>query len=182
MKKALLIAGLLVLAITLIGGAGSVYAQAPTPETPEAPYYGPGGRGMRGAAGMGGAYASVDGEYGPMHEVMISSMAEALGLDAADLEARLEAGETMYAIAASLGFSSEEISELLGDAREQAIQQAVADGLLTAEQAEWMLSRMQGMGAGGYGFASGNCDGTGQPVGRGMGSQRGHGAGMRGGN
>jgi hypothetical protein len=68
-------------------------------------------------------------------------------------------------------------------AREQAIQQAVADGLLTAEQADWMLSRMQGMRAGGYGFASGNCDTTGQPFEqRGMGSQRGHGAGMRGGN
>lgn len=179
MKKSLLIAGLLALIALTFGFVSTGFAQSTTPATPEGtgPYYGQGGRGMRGSGFMSGGFYNGDGEHGPLHEAILSSMSEALGIDAAALEERLENGETMYAIAESLGFAPEEFQALMLEARQQAFEQAVADGILSPEQAEWMQSRMQGQGAAGYGPASGNCDGSGQNITGGMGRR----GGMRGG-
>lgn len=183
MKKNLLIFGFVFLAVVALGFAGSVYAQTPIPSNPEetTPNYGQGRGQMRGQGWMAGGMYSADGENGPMHEVIIASMAEALGIDAQTPEERLENGETMNTIAADLGFSPEDFQARMLEARQQALEQAVAAGLITAEQAEWMQSRMQGSGAGGFGPASGNCDGTGESVGDGLGSRHGRGGGMRGG-
>ncbi len=99
---------------------------------------------------------------GPLHTYMINAFAQALNITPADFEARRDAGQTAYQIAQSLGFSADQIPALLSNARTQALNAAVADGVITQQQADWMKSRAVGMG-------SGICDGTGRQAGMGMG-------------
>jgi len=148
--------GLAVLVVAVLGVAlsatGLVYAQTPTPQAPLAT--GGSGYGMHMSGGaqrarMGFTF-QADGEEGVLHEAMITIFAEKLGIPVADLNARLAAGETMSAIALSTGMTIEEFRTLMIDARSQALDQAVATGTLTREQAEWMKTRGAGqmMGAG----------------------------------
>ncbi|HKZ69557.1 MAG TPA: hypothetical protein VJL59_09690 [Anaerolineales bacterium] len=165
-KKLIVTVGLLVVVIAL-ATAGVVAAQTPVPPTPT-PYgsgYGNGygygmmggnGRGMMGGQygyGMMGGYA--DGAYGPMHGSMFDALAKGLGITREELDQRVAAGETPAQIAASLGFSQTDFFKLMTDARSVALDDAVAKGNLTQEQANWMRSRMGGRG--GYGGYGGNC-------------------------
>jgi hypothetical protein len=188
MKKTFIVVALVGLMAVAFAAAGSAYAQGGPPEvTPPAGQDGtqPGaGWGMYGrqagsAGQMPGRYGMLAGDEGPLHEAMISAVAEAIGLDPATVEARLEAGETLSAIAVSQGFSVEEFQSIWLAARETTLQQAVAEGTLSQEQADWMLDRMESMGAGGYGPGYGNCMG-GTPLLNGTGLQRGQGRGRGG--
>jgi uncharacterized protein YidB (DUF937 family) len=148
MNKILLgIAVVAVLAVAF-GSAGYVYAQSPTPGTPDSGYgYGMGGgRGGRGGGMMGGRAAGA--EEGILHDAMVAAFAEKLDMTAADLEARLDAGETMAQVADSKGISSADFITMMTEARAQAVDQAVKDGTLTQEQADWMKQRGAGMGNG----------------------------------
>ena len=180
MKKFLLVVVGFMVAVFVFGVAGFAYAQSQTPPTPEYPY-GPGmmsdgysrgydrgyGHGMMGGYGMhalGGVKGmGWDGEYGPMHDAMIAALAEALGLTPEELEARHDAGETMWQIAESEGLSAEEIQELMLSAHDTALEDAVANGLLTEEQADWMDTHMDQMWNGEYGNSGfgGHCGGAG---------------------
>jgi hypothetical protein len=95
---------------------------------------------------LGGANTTA-GE-GILHDYMIAAYAEKLNLPAADLEARLNNGETMAQIALSEGLTFEQFRTLMVEVRTQAINQAVADGTLTQEQADWMTTRGAGRMAG----------------------------------
>jgi glycosyltransferase A (GT-A) superfamily protein (DUF2064 family) len=97
---------------------------------------------------------------------MVNAFAEAIGLTSEEVQSRLQAGETMWQIAESQGFSDEEIADLMLAAREAALAQAVSDGVITQEQADLMLERMQQMHANGFG--PGSCHGAG-PGGNGRG-------------
>ena len=152
MKKTV-VAILLVVAALAVLATGVAVAQAPQPPTPG------GGFGM--GQGMMRGFAA-DGEEGPLHEYMVNAMANALGISVSDLEARLDAGETPYQIALDLGTSADKIPTLLSDARSKALDAAVAANAITQTQADWMKSRGARMG-------QGNCGGTGQPLGAGMG-------------
>lgn len=169
-KKLIVIAGLALVALSLLSltAVGSAYAQNPTPP---APGYGPGygsgyGPGMMGGYSygsgmMGGGYGygrsmvmrgiRTSGSYGPMHDAMQDALAAGLDLTREELDARIAAGETPAQIAAAQGFSSEEFAQIFADARKAAMDKAVADGYLTQAQADRMLNRMAGRG-----FA-GNC-------------------------
>jgi hypothetical protein len=70
-----------------------------------------------------------------MHEYMEDAFAEALGISHDELEAKLDEGETMWSIAQAQGLSDDEIAQLMVDARTNALEKAVADGVLTQEQA-----------------------------------------------
>ncbi len=144
-----------------------------------------------------GGPAFARGADGFMHEEMVNWLADALGVDAAEVQARLDAGETMYDILAEAGLSQTDFYALMQDFRTQAMQQAVDNGWMTAEQYEWMLQRMNGgfggmMGRGAYGgmtdgsaygprgggwmgarggMGTGDCTGTGAPMGGAYGSQ-----------
>lgn len=83
------------------------------------------------------------GNFGPMHETMLNTLADALDLTPEELEARHDAGETFWEIAEAEGLSAEEIQELMFSAHDVALEDAVANGWLTEEQAEWMDSHMQ---------------------------------------
>ena len=146
---------LLVLAALAVFSTGAALAQAPQPVNP-----GNGG-GMGNGAGPMGPYA-VTGQEGPLHEYMVNAMAEALGISTADFEARQDAGKTANQIALDLGISADKIPSLLSAAHAKALDAAATAGVITQQQADWMKSRGAGMG-------QGNCNGTGQPVGSGMG-------------
>jgi hypothetical protein len=101
------------------------------------------GLGMFSMYGGGRGYgACADGGNGPLHTYMIAAMAEALSLTPEEVQADLDAGKTMLQIAEEHGISSEQFRDLMLQAREQAVAQAVADGLITQVQADWMLAHM----------------------------------------
>jgi hypothetical protein len=140
------VAALAVLAITGLVWGGTAYAQTQTP--PVYPY------GMMGGYGMMGA-----GNYGPMHDYMVEAFAEALNLTPEEVQSRIEAGETPWQIAQDQGLTQEQIQQLMLDAHDKSLDQAVEDGLLTQEQADWMDQHMESMWSGdGAGF--GGCHGA----------------------
>jgi hypothetical protein len=145
-----------------LGAAGVAYAQGATQGTGTG--FGPGGMGGRGSRGGIGAGNMSAGD-GILHDYMISAFAEELNIPVADLEARLEQGETMAQIAVSTGLTVDQFRTLMIESRTQAIDQAVADGTLTQEQADWMKQRGVGQmgngrgmhGAGQGQFANPDC-------------------------
>lgn len=143
MKKTILIAALVVVALGVFG-VGVVLAQGGTP-----PFAGHGPM-MQG------------GTEGPMHTFMVTEFAKKLDLNVNDINTRLDAGETMYDIAISVGVTAEEWPTVMTEVRANALDAAVKANVITQEQADWMKTRGGNMG---------NCDGTGMQGG-------GHGSGM----
>ena len=91
-----------------------------------------------------------DGLLGGFSEAFwnrFDGVAEALGLDPEQLFSRLHDGETVADVAEDLGVNLEDVRGALEDARaeqrEDAIQQALEDGRITEEQAEWMLEGIE---------------------------------------
>ena len=139
---------LMVVAVVVIalGAVGVAYAQSATQGAGTGSGSGwMGGRGSRGGMGAGNSTAGD----GILHDYMIAAYAEELNIPVADLEARLDQGETMSQIALSTGLTIDQFRTLMVEARTQAIEQAVADGTLTQEQADWMSQRGAGQMAGG---------------------------------
>jgi hypothetical protein len=151
MKKTILIVGLAVLALGVLG-VGAALAQGPTPYT---------GGGMMG--GNGGGW---------MHSYIEQALATKLGLTEKQVEDQLTAGKPMYQIALDNGIKQEAITEFMNQVHQDAFAQAVKDGVMTQEQANLMLQRMQSRG-----FGTGNC-----PMQNGQGAQFNRGAGMMNGN
>lgn len=149
MKKTILIVGLVVLALGVLG-VGAVFAQGAQP---------PVGRGSM----MGGG-------YGPMHEYVEEALADKLGITEKDVEDAFASGKTMYQIALDNGVKEADVAALLTEVHAAAFDKAVADGVLTREQADFMLQRMTANG-----FAYGNC-----PMQNGQGGQYGRGNGYGG--
>ena len=170
MKKFLTIGAVLFVAVAVLVVAGFASAQSQTPPTPDAPFYEPGMMRRNGGFGAGMMGRVGDGTSGPMHTFMVEAFADALGLAPEELEARIDAGETMYSIAESQGLSDEQFSTLMTEARTKALQAAVEYGVLSQEQADWMLQRMNQRQASGFG--SGDC-----PMHEGAGQRRGPGGG-----
>ncbi len=167
MKKTLLIVAVVGVVALVLGVAGYAYAQDDDPSSP----FGWGRFGRHGGFGHGMKGWDGDGEFGPMHETMQAAIAEALGLTVEELEAAREEGTSPWDIAQEQGLTEEEFSALMADARSAAIEQAVADGILTQEQADWMQSHWEEMQEKGFGPGSGFCDGDG-PRGGGRGPGR----------
>lgn len=170
LKKFLLVLSGFVLAVAVFGVAGFAYAQTQTPPDSEypCPYCGTNdgylqrGHGMRG----GGLemWGTTDSEYAPLHETMLAAFADILDLSIEELETRRATGETMFEIAEAQGLTAEEFSALMFEARSVALDQAVANGFITQEQADWMQSRWEQMQSEGYGLGTGTCS-DGIPVG-----------------
>jgi len=95
-----------------------------------------------------------------LEDLIHANLAVALDIEIGDLTGRIDAGETISAIALSLGFDSIEIRDMIVSARADALSQVVADGLLTQEQVDWMSSHGNRMPAANYG--EGVCDNTGE--------------------
>ncbi len=144
MNKSVILLVIVAVATLALGTVGVAYAQSPT-QTPGAGVNAMGGRGPQGGYGAG---IGISGD-GILHEYMIAAYAEALDIPVADLEARLDSGETMSQIAISTGMTLDEFRTLMVEVRTQAIDQALSDGVLTQAQADWLKLHGAGQMAGG---------------------------------
>jgi hypothetical protein len=151
MKKLIFSLGILASLAAALFYTGSVFAQSDTPPTQPTPGSGwmMGGRGMKGA-GLGS---------GILHDDMVAILADELGLSVDELNQRLADGETMVQVALSTGLTADQVTTLMTEARSAAIDQAVAEGTLTQEQADLMQTRggMMGGRGRGRGMGTGGC-------------------------
>ena len=174
-KKRLLIilpgVGLIVLLLAGLAGATFVFAQEPAP-TPSLPFgWGGGGRGFgfgRGLCGQAGLEAA----------------AEALGMTADELSTQLWGGRTLADLADEAGVDLQTVREAVDAAgqaaKRDAIEQAVEDGYLSREQADWLLEGLDSGYWGGRGFGFGHGMRGHFGFGRGMKGRFGFGRGMKG--
>jgi hypothetical protein len=153
MKKTILILSVLAVFAAALGFSVSAYAQAPTPNNPAAPASGFGSKGSRGGSRMGAAGTGI--AAGVLHDDMVASIAEKLGMTVEALNTRLNAGDTMGQIADEKGLTLSEFRTLMLEARSQAIDKAVAAGTLTQAQADRMKQTGAGVSAGGMGRGMG---------------------------
>ena len=133
MKKlfiGLLVAGLLVLGV---GAVSVAYAEDGIPP------FRPLGRG------------GPDGDPGPLHELFISEMADALGMTVDDIQSRLESGDKMSGVAAEAGYEGDAFITLMSEVNDAVIDEALAQELISEEQAERMRERGGKFGQGGRG-------------------------------
>jgi uncharacterized membrane protein len=154
-KKRLVLLGglsLIVVLVASLAGAAFVFADEPTP-TPEVPF---GCRG-RGFGLWGGSWTMFD------------TAADALGLTPEEFFAKLHDGMSLAEIAEEQGIELEDVYDAMNAARvesmKEAIAQAMEDGNLTEEQAEWLLEGLDKgflpMGRG-FGFGRGKVGGFGR--------------------
>ena len=168
-KKALLTALLLGVAILTLSVASPTFAADPTRGGPGGSDSPGGGNGRQGTTGTDTgipveANINLDGILG---DSIHASLAEELGITTEELAACMDAGETISQIALELGFDP---TTILVQARADALDQAVADGLITQEQADWLASRGNQNPAASY--EEGICDGTGDCTADGANQQR----------
>ena len=126
--------------------------------------YGPGG--MMGGRGngygpgmMGGRGTGIARGIGIMHDYMISSYAFLVGLTVEQVDTRLANGETLKDIAIAQGTTEDQLPGLVTQVHKNALDLAVADGVITQAQADLMLERMNNYSGQdfGLGFDMGDC-------------------------
>jgi hypothetical protein len=132
MKKLLVVASIAAVVLSLALAVGiPALADEETP-TPKDLGCWPGMRPGRGSGFFGGGSWS-----------QFDAMAEALGLTPVELFTELHEGNSLEEIAEAQGVDLESVKEAMNTARAEAvrenIQQAVEDGYLTQEQADWMM-------------------------------------------
>ena len=141
-KMSVLIAGLLV-ALVVIGviGANSAYAQGPSSDLLHGG--GPVGHGM----GLAGLQAA----------------AEVLNMTSDELITELRSGKTLEEIATEAGVELQDVQDAIQAehtaAMRERIQQALDDGTITQQHADWLLEGLEkGFlgGRGGFGFGRGH--------------------------
>jgi hypothetical protein len=133
-------AGIAVVAIGLVVG-GAAYAASSAAATtaargPADYSHGPFMGGRMGAFQQDGV--GMLGFGGKLHDNVLQAVAESLNLSANDLESKLADGQDLAEIAQEQGVAEEDLPSLIEDARSNALAAAVADGVLTQEQADWM--------------------------------------------
>ena len=97
---------------------------------------------------------------------MPTAMADVFGLSLDEVNTQLASGETFSTIALSLGYTTDQLPALMTSIRTKAIDLATADGIVTADQAAFLLNSQYGGNARGNGTASMN--GTGNGIGAGI--------------
>jgi hypothetical protein len=176
MKKFLVIGLIVGLVLVLAGGAGVVYARvnnrannaviqvntSPKGSQGQQPFgYGSGGRmeerGFRGM--MGGLGRGVNQGAGFLHDYIVSAFASAVGLTVDQVNTQLSNSESLVQIAQAQGFTGDKLTQLMTQVRQDALNQAVAAGVITQDQANQMLERMGNNSGFGFGpgFGYGNC-------------------------
>ncbi|MEJ2757820.1 MAG: hypothetical protein P8046_04985 [Anaerolineales bacterium] len=154
----ILVLAVFAVGIVAFGFTGNVQAEELTPVLP-GNGAGMGGNGGNGRGGSNGTGVPLDMNInldGAIDDVMAGLIADALGISVEDLQAREAAGETLVEIGLSLGFDADEVIAIHDQARADALAQAVTSGLITQEEADWLLSRMS---FGQNGVSLGLCDG-----------------------
>ncbi len=150
MKKSLVALAILVGVLSVLVFAGSVFAQADQPGTGQ-------GQGLFGMGwhGMMGRGAEVAPGGGLLHDYMLAAYADALNLTVDELQARLDSGDRIIDIAIDQGLTLAEFRDLKTSVRQTAIDNALADGVITQEQADLMKTRPAFGGHRGHGMRAG---------------------------
>jgi hypothetical protein len=128
--RRILMATSVVLVVVVVGSfaAGAVFAQDPTATpVPAQPQGRPWG--------------------GMWHEesTMSKALTDLLGMTPGQLLDARMAGKTVLDIAKEKGVTEQQLADALVAGRKEALDQAVKDGKLTQEQADWMLNRMKAL-------------------------------------
>jgi len=152
---------ILVLTIVAVGIAAFSFVGDASAQTGSTQYTGKGGpNGTRGGYGNGTGVPierniNLDGL---LDDAMANYLAGKLKIKVEDLKAREAAGESLVEIGVSLGFDQQTILDLHEEARIAALTQAVVDGLISQEDADWLVSRMDfGQYGSNAGFCTGDC-------------------------
>jgi hypothetical protein len=139
-KVSILIGGLLA-ALMVVGviGATNAFAQSSTLSMPEH------GRGPGGGRGLG--------------QAELEAAAEVLGMTADELSAALQSGTTLEQLATDAGVDLQDVREAIQAVRETElrarIEQAVTEGTMTQEKADWLLEGLDKGFLDGPGFGFG---------------------------
>ncbi|MCX7683255.1 MAG: hypothetical protein N2508_15030 [Anaerolineae bacterium] len=142
-KKVLLLGGGVLIALLLVAlaGAAIVSAQGATPTPTPQPGAARPGKGF-GGPGLWGLCGGPDGRW-----TVFDAVAAALGLKPEALFSELHAGKTLEEIAEAQGVDIQKVYDAIRAARsealKQAIEQAVAEGKMTREQADWLLEGIE---------------------------------------
>ncbi len=142
--KVVVLAGLVV---ALAAGAGVVFAQG---EDPPTECCGPRGKfrpHVDGEMPFQGPPEGRDGpglERGVLHDLMQAAIAEALGISVEELESLMETEGNPMAVALAQGLSEDDARTLLEEAHRAAIEEAVEQGLIDEDHAEFMLEHVRG--------------------------------------
>ena len=101
---------------------------------------------------------------GGVHESAWAAIADKLGMTYDELAAAVQGGKTMAQLADEKGVSLDALKQVAIEAKKAALADLVEQGVLTQEQADWMLDRMDDMPMSGFGngVGPGGCHG-GQP-------------------
>lgn len=158
MSKFLKSAGIVAVLVAVVALAGATAAFAQGPNQPEG-VTPPGAGQVRNGFGNGQGLMAV--EEADMH----AAIAGALGIDVEVLEAELAAGKSLAVLASELNVDFAEVQAAMDEVHANALQEAVQSGVITQEQATWMLSRRGGPN--GQGSALGNGPRSGMGHGRG---------------
>jgi len=132
-KLGIAIVAVVVAVGTVLAVPSLVFAQGPAdPDEPGTPV-GPGGF---------WAHSGGQGWMAQYQDEMHAAIAEALGLSVDEFEAALDSGQTVWQIAEAQGVSVEALQETMQAAHADILAQAVADGVLTQEQADAILNHV----------------------------------------
>ena len=171
MKKLVL---MIVVTILALGTTGYAYAQAQTPssgvvnsDTTTTSLTGAqGGLGLMGSTLGAGSTGLASGTAdGLLHDYIVQAFADATLLTVEEIEARLADGETLKDIAISLDMTLDEFRVLIIEVRTAALDAALAAGVITQEQYDWMLDHLSRMW---QGKATGKNWGAGGQMGKGQ--------------
>lgn len=130
----------------------SVFAQGPAVgnffnQTGQQAQDGDTGRGRGGGPRGGGNALQLDG----VRAYVDDAVAEVLGLSVADLEAARQSGQRLNELAEAQGVDPADVRAAAEAARQDYLQQAVADGIITQEQADQVGQRQGRQGRQGRG-------------------------------
>jgi hypothetical protein len=144
MKLRIGLVTLLVIGALALVTANTAFAQEATPATPATPDAESGFRmGRHFGRGLGG-------------QVGMEAIAEALGMTTDELSTELWGGKTLADLAEEKGVELQDLRDAVTAAQEaatrDAIEQAVEDGTITREHADWLLEGLDNGYWSGHGF------------------------------
>jgi len=134
-KSLYVVLGIGSLLAVLLGAVGVAYAQGPQPPLDDRPFCNDGSCDCDGR--MAGGLS-----FGMRGFSLVDATAEATGLTVDEVIAALQEGQTFAQIAEEQGVDLQAIVDAFLADRQAALEQAVADGRLTQEQADEMLAEM----------------------------------------
>lgn len=100
-----------------------------------------------------------DGEEGPLHDLMNSAIAEALGISVEQLEAYREEGVRLEDVSEDFGLTADELHALIQETRQVVVAQAIEDGVIPERDGQGQGGPGNGGGGQGHGGQAGGEDG-----------------------